>query len=821
MRQIRGGSKAVGAPESGCRCTRMSTRGLCSSNCSIASPTRVSCCRFCHGKCGKSFVQGGPFPGVHAFDGTPIDGAPGWSIGTETELPEHPGRWRILRFRPADAGRSGMGTLALAVGLREGCPAAFESNMPFLCNVVPTSESWGCGYVVNGPFKLDPGRTHVSLDDDTTLRAVGTLGEEIGRGLIELYNALLDPTDEVLRSMVNHDGKGFLSSLWRVLACGLNDSDDLRRKFTHELHGNGRGISAWMAARPVVPTDLPEPFRPLLPRLTSDVRIEVAGGELDDQMCGVLASVADQDDDMAKLIGCRHIVSAEVAQLLRPLWGVGDKETDFVTPIPFHPSTLFAELVERWDHCLTPDRLHALRPIDAGSDNSFAKYDLDGVNWHTALRARAADGSFQPLQNLLLGHAKDPFDHPDSDSEDELLRAAFAPRERVLDRAYIECGEDWRVFRWLRDRHRVNAATIAGWYMDLEPKLRPASLRYLLYGQLQQQVLSLLIPASDRPQWLQDFDKVRRALGDLCDEPWRRQRLLGSLFPDRFRAPEVPPQTTTADSETFFINLLEWWDNADVRGEVISSYERNAWPGWLRSEGVAEGLRTDSADHWLALLVLGACRSLGRTMDGQHRSFIELAQREGWWEVFKTPDAPSEWMKMLRDWQDCASAELRYGYWMSLFPTIYQFSRYRETYVRLLKSAGRRPETSYQVTRLLAPRVDEALTGAGGHFDAPPAPLGMGVHWILRELVRLQVVEGEHLHPDCWVPSKQVIEFLARLGLDRPDDGASSPNKAHAVFEFLVSKLGTESPTLHGAFDIPLRHVASNLELRRRFGLEE
>ena len=174
---------------------------------------------------------------------------------------------------------------------------------------------------------------------------------------------------------------------------------------------------------------------------------------------------------------------------------------------------------------------------------------------------------------------------------------------------------------------------------------------------------------------------------------------------------------------------------------------------------------------------------------------------------------------MLRDWQDGASDKLTYRLWMSLFPTIYQLSRYREVYVRLLKSVGRRPENMYQVTCLLAPRVDEALTGAGTHFDAPPAPLNMGLHWILRELVRLEVVTGDHLFPDCWVPSEQVLNLLRPLGLES-DEGSDNSKKARAIFDFLASELGTATPSLHRAFDIPLRHVASDAELRPRFGLE-
>ncbi len=176
-------------------------------------------------------VEGGPFPGAHVFDGEPIEGAPGWSVGIEAELPNHVGCWRILRFRPADAGLKNMGTAALAVGLCDGVPKAFGHDVPFLWNVTPTSENWGCGYVVNGPFKLDPGRTHVSIENDTTLQAVSDLGHALGNGLIELHDVLTCNAETAFCRMVGGHGQSFLSELWKVLASGADSPDKFRRSF--------------------------------------------------------------------------------------------------------------------------------------------------------------------------------------------------------------------------------------------------------------------------------------------------------------------------------------------------------------------------------------------------------------------------------------------------------------------------------------------------------------------------------------------------------------------------------------------------------------
>ena len=763
-------------------------------------------------------VEGDSFSGVHVFDCKPIDGAPGWSAA-ETELPNHDGHWRVLRFRPADAGHEGMGTAALAIGLRGGVPTAFGPEMPFLWNVAPTSESWGCGYAVNGPFKLDPGRTHVSLDDDATLRAVGGLGDALGKGLIELHDALVCPTDGVRWLLGHGDGRSFLTSLWKVLASGLDNPDARRRRFLLQLHGNGRGLSAWMVARSAVPSGLPAPFPQVLPPLTSGTRIEVADGGLDNaDFCHALAEI--DDEDLVGLVEARCIVSVDVKQLLLPLCNLGGTEEDCIRPILLRPYDLLRELAGQWDYCLTPDRLHALRPIALDGAWGFIASNPQGATWRGTLKARAADGSLQPLRNLLLRKAPKSFDDTDAEGKDELLRAAFAPENQILDPAYIEHGKDWKVFQWLRVQHRVDAETMAKWYRDLRENLRPAVIRYLLYGELGSGVLQNLVPNEGRPHWLQEYGGVCQLLEDQGVEPWRCQSLLGALFPNRFPV-DPSPRTVHPEPETFFQRLSEWWDDDAVRSEVIADYEKRAWPSWLRRDGIVDSLIADSLDHWLALFVLGACQSLGRTRDEQHRRFIELAHERGWWDVFKASGNDEAWMSVLRVWQDQAVAEIEYRTWMSLFPTIYQLSRYQDVYARLLKSAGRRPDDLYQVTRLLAPRAGEALTGAGTHFDAPPAPLNMGLHWVLRELVRLEVVEGEHLYPDCWVPSEQVWGFLRPLGLEQPDGGLPNSQKAHTIGNFLATALGTETPNLHLAFDIPLRHVAENEELRRRLGWEK
>ena len=750
-------------------------------------------------------VRGGFAPGAHAFDGRSVDGAPGWSIGAETAIPTEKGQWRILRFKPSEADDPSTETLALAVGVRDGRPERFAREMPFLWNVVPTGEGWGCGYAVNGPFKLDPGRRHVSLDDDTTLAAATALGESLARGLVRLQDAGGPP----------EAGDGFFESLWHVLVAGLRTDDPVRQRFLRELHGGGRGLSGWVRSRSVVPTGLPAPFRSTLPKLTPDVPIEVARF-FDFGWYRALGEMVRQHKDVLRLFHNRYVVSDAVAELLQPLLdGTNARWPEL------GPRRLVAELMQRWDFRLTPERLHVLRPIGR---EGLVWYDDRGA-WQRRLVARSAAGEWTPLRQLLVSNDLDSLlDTSVEDVADELLRSSFAPDCWRIDSSYIKAGDDLKVFRWLRGDHGADSSAMTKWIVELTDGEQTAALRYLMDGSLGLDVLKSILQLPQRPAWLTDYDGIAASLRRLAKDPWERNRLLIALFPTRFEARGKDVEASISDdgvaAAAFFDHLANWWADEGTRRQVLDQHEKACWPSWLREGGLGVGLRGESPDHWLALFLLGACQGLGRTQDLQHRDFLSELKDRGWWDVFLQPGDDRAWMEVLREWQDGAVDRLRYGRWLSLFPTIYQLSRHLDAYRRLLNSAAERPKHLYSLRRLLAPRADDALSGAGSPFDVPPLPLGIGFHWCLRELARLKVLGADHLFADCYVPGRRVLELLRPLGLV-VEDNDSTDAKSQAICQFLQEDGRLDSVQAHLllAFDIPLRHIAKNGSLRREWGL--
>jgi hypothetical protein len=762
-------------------------------------------------QCREIAIDGGPFAGVSTFDGQAIPNAPAWSVGADTtELPDS-GRWRVLRFRPSDVGGA-TGTAAVAIGLKDQSPASFPRDLPFLWNVTPTSEGWGCGYAINGPFKLDPGRTHVSLDDLATTGMADLLGESLGNGLVELHDALIGSKAQAIHGLpTGESAHEFLASLWTVLASGLDSPDVLRHSFLIRLHGNGRGLSFWMRCRAIVPSGLAVPFASRLPPLTSELKIEVAAGGLaNPDLCHAF----DRVPELVAIAKSHRVVSIDVARHLRPLLQQAVR--------PLLPEDILTEMTNSWDQELTPSRLQALRPL---ADHAIWRMTIaneQSAPWHSVLMARSASGTLKPLRSLLLPKNVAVI-ADETEAEEELLRSAFAPSSSLLDAGFIKTSEDLTLFLRLRYRHEVNISDMSGWYVDLPASDRSAALRYLLHGQRRQDVLERLIPLVNRPAWLTKYDQVLSMLGSLSEEEWRCKQLLVALFPEQFsRTPAAPSPPTHSESTTrsFFENLLEWWDDERERSDVIKWYEQFAWPSWLTQDGLAERLSSGSQEHWLGLLVLGACRSIPQTHDGYHRKFLEWMHDNGMWDVFRSPEEPARWMERLRNWQDNTVKTLKYSRWMSLFPAIYQLSRYVDKYRRLLQMAGQRPADRSRIIYLLAPRADEALSGAGFHFDAPPAPLNLGLHWVLRELVRLNVIDGPHLFAECWVPSDRLLRFLYPFGLERQDRSSSNTEKAHKVSDFLGSKLKSPNPHLHGAFDIPFLYLQKNSNKRLELGLE-
>lgn len=725
----------------------------------------------------------------------------------------------------------GRGEIDVVLSVTDGQFRLLAPEVPSLWCTAPTKENWNLGFALNGPMAVDTGRSRVALDRRETLEVIERAGQLVCRCLGSLFVAMEDDWDAVAPHLglpsVRSEGvaRAFWASAWTVLAQSwkmVQGSEDARVELVRRMHSGGNGLLGLVRRHPALPTGLPGAFD-VLTRLDR-VRY-VATAELEERR--VLDGVSSwRWVDASFAPGA--VISGGIFDVLRGL------QPDISRPVEIG----LMEVLKRWGTPrgagLSLERALELHQLVDWLGASFLRSETSAalLQWMGGL-VFPSQGKHGALSSKLL---LPPLSAEVTDElrtlgegdrlrnvEDEFLRAGFAPSERLLS---AELAGDARAVRFFLASRRLQAgdrSELERWAREAQlPQRQEAALRYCVSG-----VFGHALCERFREQPLSWFPD-RTALGSDLLQRWsiaEKIDLQNALFPYRvldIGVVESPlmmvPHTTV---RSFFDNFKEWWDRPEVRHPVLEEYERSAWPGWLRP-GLADHLRDDSADHWLGLLVLGACRSLGWSDSSHHRRFVEEAHSRGWWATFSRAGDDAAWMGMLRTWQDESVSKLEYAKWMALFPAIYQLSRYLPKYRRLLRTAPVRPAEMYQIRVLLAPKVDERLSGAGSQFDAPPAPLNMGLHWVLRELVRLGAVEpAGHVLPDCWVPGAQVIDFLRPLGLELPDNAASNPDKAREIFSFLADRLATDEPHLHLSFDVPLRHVAGNAKLRKKLGLED
>ena len=218
-------------------------------------------------------------------------------------------------------------------------------------------------------------------------------------------------------------------------------------------------------------------------------------------------------------------------------------------------------------------------------------------------------------------------------------------------------------------------------------------------------------------------------------------------------------------------------------------------------------------EDWLTLFILGAFHTMGRATPQQNRSFLERCRDNGWLQVFASPPTNREnrenWMEILEHFLDQSGETIQFYNWMRQFVSIVQFANwlndYGDAFLEIDKLFDRFSLTD--ITRL---RSSSRFQGSGSDFAAPSIDrtLGIGACFVVRELMRLEVLSSVHAHEHCYTPVERVRELLESIGFrDLHSDASQRWQQSVTIHEFLSGYLG-ECATFNGAFDIPFLIIA-------------
>jgi hypothetical protein len=216
------------------------------------------------------------------------------------------------------------------------------------------------------------------------------------------------------------------------------------------------------------------------------------------------------------------------------------------------------------------------------------------------------------------------------------------------------------------------------------------------------------------------------------------------------------------------------------------------------------------------MFALACFQTLGRTMEGQHRVFIESGMRDGWWLELassKPPHNAQAWLDRLERWSGPLLQDQQFMSWRRVFVDLYTFARWLDDYTLIMRKLPRVVEHHGPISLrdILKPSFSPALAALS--VDAAPIDrsLGIGVNWLVRELMRSGVYGGDDLArmaPYSFASSERVREgLLGPLG-HQVTDGADA-DECRRIYAFIEGAGGGGGETVRfaGDYDLPLQLI--------------
>ena len=721
--------------------------------------------------------------------------------------------------------KSEAGSLLFRLGARKF--ERFADQAPTVWVFAPTAEQLDLGFLVNGPFSLDVGRAQLARDTQHNEEAARRLGKQFGEQLEQLFESSQSPGSwiEVRKSLqlaADAASFEFWDSLWDLVVIAVDKGTTLDKpadQLVRDILWNtpDQGAAGFYAKKKAVPTRLPG---------VQFEREMVSLNKVHYSLRGVLS----QDDGYALAcvqtwpkfrdwIGDSPLVSDE--KIVEPL---RDRElcatlVKHITPIDL-PDVLGWELAyrmvgvddaNRFGKLINKEFLASLR------DNSERTRLKDSLKTTEFL---AGDGRYHPASRLLIGHVAPGI--AESEFHDERRRAAFAPKERVINAQYDSKGVEF--FVPCRDELNATATDMAGWVLvATDIATQRAALEYLTTGKMGRAIQQELKQRGMEGTWLKDLSE-HPAFQDMAAA--EKGGLLG-LLPEGVAAeiveeaiqksPEVQRQLIGRSPKDILADISEWWRRE--RSWRMADYEQKTYPNaGLRhlSDESQENAQRRRKD-WVTLFLIGLTHTMGRTVADQHRGFLRRWEQEGSLDMIaKSERDPARWMQLVDKFLSEQFDDSKFMQWMKQFVGIYQVSRHLDDYVETFLAVDRiqRPFALTEVTNTRA----SALFQRGG-VDAPPLSrvLGMGQCFIMRELVRLNVISDRNAHRHCYVPAARVRRLLQLLGCEGLDTPSRRWELSPLIHRFLSQHLPGDTAPFFPEFDIPLQIIAEDSLLMDKF----
>lgn len=725
-------------------------------------------------------------------------------------------------------------SFAIVFGLGEFGFVSLSTDVPAIWVTAPTQEHLRIGFAINAPFDVDPGRASLVEVSSRNEQLAQALGLELSRQLALLHQKTTSESNwNDLREALSLDASceryHFWDSLWEIGAAGFarraSLSGDVACDLVRRILWGGleSGLAHLYYEHRAVPSKLDvEEYSAVT---TSSGITHLLTGCLDEEY-ELLNLVARWESFRGKLKPGRIVSQSRVWNVLRGLC----TELCSVSPTPIELSTVL-EWESELANTIDPEQAQRLGQVINGELIERLKAS-QGHNRAEAIRLqellgafafRAHDGRYHPANQLLIGIDCD--ERPD----EEKMRAAFALDERVLSDEYT--GDALGLFLVCRQQLNATVQDMVTWAVSADTEAKQQGvIGYLHHGLYGLQLAAHLRANGLGDTWLADhpqfvagataigsanpiFAAVTAILGSGNHTPPDDQEESDDELPESDNGP-------TLDASVLLPAIWEWWS---VEGNtLVAEYEASLYPPDLKPQIVATDPGDDLAARksWLVLLIRGMLETIGRARAEQHRGFIRLCDERLWLDQLVENDRPSQaFLASVESYIDDQRhiINIEYFHWLRQFLGLATIACHLDVYSRAFLDIDR-IEGAFALDHVLRPRTNPAYRGTD--MDAPPIDpaLGIGVCFVLRELVRNGVLhKNDHAHKYCFVPVKGVRDLFTRMGCEGLQNEPSEQWMASkTIHDFILDHFGgdMEMASFEKAFDLPFYLISSRPDLQ-------
>ena len=441
----------------------------------------------------------------------------------------------------------------------------------------------------------------------------------------------------------------------------------------------------------------------------------------------------------------------------------------------------------------------------------------------------AAEAKFRMADGVLREVRLVPRDAVDAD-EEECRILAFAPDTDVAHSAYFGAALSFYRLAARQSGFQRTADTFARWAQEMvNHAAQRALLAYVVEGGQGERLGALL--ARERPHWLPDGPEELRqsALLEGFDND-TRGRLMTILYPSLARSIgaglwwQSDPSTgeteyTPPDPAEELARIRDWWQ----REHTVQrrDYDSRIWPDGFLPGRLRDREAADDRLGWFTFFALGIFRTLGWNNQGAHKSFVEAAIREGWWQEMaearfannaltegELSEAAMPWLKRLENFARPDDWRIDFLQWRRTLADLYALARWLPDYVEAFRLLPRVIERDGRISLSDAWRPSASPVWQGRGLEGAPLAqsLGLGANWMIREAIRHSLWpedEAARMHPYAWAATGRLRRLFAEWP-GNPIGERGHMDLAPDIHRFVADHLGPDVAFL-GDLDLPLQ----------------